>query len=137
MPCLYMKTDANRFPYPFQRLFIQPADPLQQPALVDRPQLFAQDHRHMRELRRAEDDMRGDRRLAHLLGDRRHDHRFRIPVAFVILYDDHRPRAALFAPDHRRKVRIEDISSSHHHFITTTCMLCSTALISSSLRSSL
>ena len=77
---------------------------LAQPPLVERADLFEQHHAVARQavVGRRERNMRRQLRLVRLRGDGRRDHRRAVSVAGVVLHDQHRTHAALFASDHGR-----------------------------------
>ena len=94
------------------------SDLLLEPALVDSPHLFEQYNGIPRQTAAGRHAyMRGQARLRYLARYSGGYDRGTVFVSHVVLYDKYRAKSSLFGTDHRRQLRVKNISSYYLHFI--------------------
>lgn len=88
-----------------------------QPLLIDRPNLFEQNHGvPVKAVRsRINLDMRWKLCLLNLGGNSRHDTRWTEPIADIVLDHQNRPNSALLGTDNGRKIRKKNVTTFYDH----------------------
>ena len=88
--------------------------------LIQRADLFQQHHAVLGKagVRRPDVDVGGQAGLVQPGCNGRRDHGGAVPVADLVLYDQHRAHTALLRAHHRRKIGVENFSSVYLHGIS-------------------
>ena len=111
-PTAQAKTDGDGIVYQRHLAVIQTTHMLPQAPLVNGADLLQKNDGILAQPHTAPGnvDMGRQPGFSGLTGDRCGDHRRRVPVTGIILYDKNGTGPSLFASDHRRQIRIEYIS---------------------------